>query len=113
MKKILALSSLLLAGCTSVSETITTYDKDGKIITTIEKRDGRCTVQSHVTVLGIDLEIFDFLGNGASSPSKIRIGYISTDNQVTPVGYEAESKKIYDNILGDDKITVQQKTEGK
>lgn len=81
---------LVLSGCSSVS-TITTAP-DG---TTIEQRDGRCIIQSHCTVVGVDLQVFDVLFNGQSSPTKVRFGYVSSDQQITPIGAEASLSKKY------------------
>jgi hypothetical protein len=81
------------SGCSSC-ETTTVYREDGSVLS-VSERDGRCIVQSHSTVFGLDLQIFDVLFNGQSSPTKVRLGYISTDQQVTPLGGEAQLSKEY------------------
>lgn len=81
------------SGCSSC-ETTTTYNADGSVAS-VSERDGRCIVQSHSTVFGLDLQLFDVLFNGQSSPTKIRLGYISSDQQVTPLGGEAKLSKEY------------------
>jgi len=82
--------ALILTGCSGIS--LKTIDKDG--VTTYYK-DNSCIVQNSSTVFGLDLQIFDVLGSGGSSPTKIRFGYVSTQNQITPKGASSSLTKEY------------------
>lgn len=96
MKTVIVVSAvLLLTGCSGTIGKDTYLDNSGNVVRTTETRDNRCTVQNSVTVLGIDLQIFDFMGSGSSSPSKVRLGYISGQQQVTPLGAKADLTKTY------------------
>ncbi len=81
---------LLSSGCSGVS--LKTIDKGG---TVTYYEDNSCTVQSSATVLGLDVQIFDFMGSSSSSPQKIRLGYVSSQQQVTPKGVSANISKLY------------------
>lgn len=110
MKKIIWFAwiglALWLGGCSSVKTEF--YDKDGKITQRVE--DSRCVVQSHSVVLGLDVEVFDFMGTGGSSPTKIRLGYICADINITPYGMASEFSKDYENVLwGTNKFTTTDK----
>lgn len=89
MKTVSVICLLLVVGCSGIS--VKTIDKEGNVT---YNADNRCTVQSSVTVLGIDVQVFDFMGN-SSSPQKVRIGYVSSQQQVTPNGNKSSITKTY------------------
>ena len=98
-KMIIMMGLMGLMGCSGVS--VKTVSKDG--ITTYTN-DNRCVVQSSATVLGLDIQVFDLLATGNSSPQKIRLGYVTSQQQVTPINTSAELTKEYD--LDSDRYTV-------